>query len=175
MKDVCSWCRMDETGICAYHELYPQQLAKNKDTIPIPKSKKASPFYYLYILELEGNKYYVGITARHNPMERITQHGGILGARWTSLHLPSKVLEIRPLGHISKPDAEKIENNETNKLMDVHGIHNVRGGFMVSSYPIFTRIYTPFTKKWWVQKLIYSVAWIIGLLLAFNLLTVNLL
>lgn len=91
-------------------------------------------YQWLYALRLEGNKYYVGITARKNPYGRIMQHGGkFMSAKWTEKHKPLEVLEIRDLGQISKYDAERFEQKMTKAYMKVYGYKNVRGGLLTYS------------------------------------------
>jgi predicted GIY-YIG superfamily endonuclease len=51
--------------------------------------------YWLYAIALEQGKYYVGITARHDPYIRLRQHGDPYGASWTKKYKPLK--PVRPL------------------------------------------------------------------------------
>lgn len=74
----------------------------------------------IYILELEGHKYYVGKSS--NAVERFEQHRRGTGSEWTKKHKPVKLLEIRPM------TSEHDENNITKDLMKKYGINNVRGG-----------------------------------------------
>jgi len=74
----------------------------------------------LYILQLEGGKYYVGKTA--SPSDRYKQHLAGTGAAWTKKFKPTKMTEVRPL-----KDAHD-ETNTTKDLMKKHGVDNVRGG-----------------------------------------------
>ena len=41
----------------------------------------------VYVLELEGGNYYVGMS--HNLSQRLAQHFSGNGAKWTKLHKPS--------------------------------------------------------------------------------------
>ena len=75
---------------------------------------------YLYTLQLEGGKYYVGKTA--DVMKRFEQHKSGKGASWTRTHNPIKMIECRPL------NSEHDENNVTKDYMKKYGINNVRGG-----------------------------------------------
>jgi predicted GIY-YIG superfamily endonuclease len=84
--------------------------------------------FNLYVLELYGGKFYVGTTAMNDPHMRIKQHGGTFGARWTVAHKPKKVIEIRELGNMTRPEAELIEQDVTLEYMSKHGYNNVRGG-----------------------------------------------
>jgi predicted GIY-YIG superfamily endonuclease len=74
----------------------------------------------LYILQLEGGKYYVGKTA--SPSDRYKQHLAGTGAAWTKKFKPTKMIEVRTL-----KDAHD-ETNTTKDLMKKHGVDNVRGG-----------------------------------------------
>ena len=76
--------------------------------------------FYIYILQLEGNKYYVGKTK--NPNIRITEHFNFNGSQWTKKYRPLKVFEV-----ISNCD-EYDEDKYTLKYMKKYGIDNVRGG-----------------------------------------------
>lgn len=75
---------------------------------------------YVYILELENNKYYVGKTT--NPNIRINNHFNSHGSNWTKLYKPIKVLDL-----ISNCD-DFDEDKFTVKFMKEYGIENVRGG-----------------------------------------------
>lgn len=74
----------------------------------------------LYILQLQGGKYYVGKTTDMN--RRYQEHKSGKGSSWTSTYKPIKILEVRPV-----KDAHD-ENNTTKDLMKKYGIDNVRGG-----------------------------------------------
>lgn len=75
---------------------------------------------YIYVLELENNKYYVGKTT--NPDVRLETHFKVGGSTWTSIHKPIKVLEL-----IENCD-DYDEDKYTIKYMNKFGIDNVRGG-----------------------------------------------
>lgn len=79
---------------------------------------------YIYTLQLENGKYYVGKT--NNPQFRIQNHIHNKASAWTSLHKPIKVLEL-----ISDCD-DYDEDKYTRVYMDKYGIQNVRGGSFVS-------------------------------------------
>lgn len=78
----------------------------------------------IYVLKLEGGKYYVGKSK--NVAERYKQHLSGDGATWTRHHKPTKLVETRPLksGHD--------ETNLTKDLMKKYGVDNVRGGAYAS-------------------------------------------
>jgi hypothetical protein len=75
---------------------------------------------YIYVLQLEHGKYYVGKTS--NPNYRIEQHFISGGAAWTTKYKPLNVLEIIP--NCDEYDEDKY----TRRYMDKYGIDNVRGG-----------------------------------------------
>jgi len=75
----------------------------------------------VYVLELEDEKYYVGIT--YNLNIRLAQHIGGTGAKWTRLHKPKKVIEI-----IHCDITSTTENEVTRKYKELYGDANVRGG-----------------------------------------------
>lgn len=87
----------------------------------LPKS------YTIYVLECEGNKWYVGYTT--NPKRRYSQHFSESGAsRWTRKHKP-----IRTVKEYRVPKAYHLgmEAQVTAELMLEHGVNNVRGAMFV--------------------------------------------
>jgi len=79
---------------------------------------------YIYALQLEQEKYYVGKT--NNPQFRLESHFNSNGSEWTKLYKPLKVIELKP--NCDDYDEDKI----TRQYMDKYGINNVRGGSFVS-------------------------------------------
>lgn len=75
---------------------------------------------FIYVLLLEGNKYYIGKTK--NPKIRVNDHFNRNGSYWTKLHPPKNVIEVTPLSDSFD------EDKYTLKYMVKHGIDNVRGG-----------------------------------------------
>jgi hypothetical protein len=75
---------------------------------------------FIYILQLELNKYYIGKT--NNPDIRLDSHFNSNGSEWTKIYKPIKVYEL-----ISDCDSYD-EDKYTLKYMDKEGIDNVRGG-----------------------------------------------
>ncbi len=75
----------------------------------------------LYVLLLENNKYYIGITMNLN--QRIAQHFSGDGSKWTKLHKPITIVEVQ----IKNVD-EKLENEITLHYINKYGKENVRGG-----------------------------------------------
>ena len=77
-------------------------------------------YRYIYILELEDNKYYVGMT--ENVDKRMYSHFNGKGSEWTKLHKPVKIYKIFRSIDIFDEDLY------TKKMMYYKGIDNVRGG-----------------------------------------------
>ena len=75
---------------------------------------------FIYILQLELGKYYVGKTT--NPSFRLDQHFNSNGSNWTKKYKPISVIEIIP----NCDDYD--EDTYTIKYMEQYGINNVRGG-----------------------------------------------
>jgi len=75
---------------------------------------------FIYILELEGGKYYVGKT--DNPSIRISDHCNSYGSEWTKRYEPVRVVEIIP-------NCDTFDEDKYTKVyMHKYGIDNVRGG-----------------------------------------------
>ena len=86
---------------------------------------------FIYILQLENNKYYVGKT--NNPQFRLEQHFNSTGSVWTTKYKPLSVLEM------IKDCDDYDEDKYTRKYMDKFGVDNVRGGsFCEEVLPITT-------------------------------------
>jgi hypothetical protein len=75
---------------------------------------------YIYILELEHDKYYIGRT--HDPQFRIELHFMHNGSSWTKKYKPIKVIEL--IENCNEFDEDKY----TLMYMEKFGINNVRGG-----------------------------------------------
>jgi hypothetical protein len=75
---------------------------------------------YIYVLQLQNDKYYVGKTS--NPHFRFDNHFKHNGTEWTKIYKPLKILEL--IQNCDNYDEDKY----TYKYMDKYGIDNVRGG-----------------------------------------------
>lgn len=83
--------------------------------------------YKLYVLALEDNKYYVGIT--RNIDKRLEQHKNKHGsAHFTWRNNVREIIYFEELPTHNKDKAEEYEDNMTIDLMILFGIQNVRGG-----------------------------------------------
>ena len=78
----------------------------------------------VYVLSLENNKFYVGISS--NVQRRWLQHREGVGALWTRLHKPIKIVTVSR--HASSFEEDKL----TKLYMSTYGIENVRGGSYIS-------------------------------------------
>lgn len=73
-------------------------------------TKTKNKHWTLYILRLEEQKYYVGITSQ-TPERRLYEHQhDIRAANWTRKYKPVKIIYTDSLGSIAKATAEKREN-----------------------------------------------------------------
>ncbi|MGB4420641.1 MAG: GIY-YIG nuclease family protein [Candidatus Saccharimonadales bacterium] len=109
--------------------------------------------FWLYILELEDNKCYVGITSK-TPEKRMQQHlSGFLGAKWTKKYKPIRILSTEDLGYISFADAEKHENKIVRQYIKKYGIDNVRGGDISYSGEMLERFGLYWQKDSWLSVL----------------------
>jgi predicted GIY-YIG superfamily endonuclease len=75
----------------------------------------------IYVLELEDDCFYVGIT--YNLNLRIAQHLSGTGAGWTKMHKPVKIVEVFHEGC-----TRQMEDEVTKRYVDIYGAENVRGG-----------------------------------------------
>lgn len=82
--------------------------------------------YFLYILALEDEKYYVGIS--RDVYSRYKEHESRKGAHFTKIHHPIGLICSRELNTWHKDEAEEEETNMTLLMMTAFGIENVRGG-----------------------------------------------
>ena len=85
------------------------------------KHVNGSPLLTVYVLELQGGKYYVGQT--ENLDKRLDQHAEACGSVWTKKYPPINAFD-RP--HISYQECFW-ELSETLEAMEEFGIDNVRG------------------------------------------------
>jgi predicted GIY-YIG superfamily endonuclease len=94
----------------------------------------------LYLLELTGDKYYVGQS--DDPGFRFSEHLSGKGARWTRLHRPLYMLLTKAI-RVDTPAAAMLhENWMTLKYMERFGWENVRGGdfLVVESFKLQERL-----------------------------------
>ena len=75
----------------------------------------------IYVLELEDDCFYIGIT--YNLNLRIAQHLSGSGAQWTKMHRPKKIVEVFYEG-CTRPKEDEV----TKKYVEIYGADCVRGG-----------------------------------------------
>jgi predicted GIY-YIG superfamily endonuclease len=75
----------------------------------------------IYVLELEDDCFYIGIT--YNLNLRIAQHLSGSGAQWTKMHRPKKIVEVFYEGCTRQK-----EDEVTKKYVEIYGAESVRGG-----------------------------------------------
>ena len=84
--------------------------------------------YWLYVIFLEQNKYYVGKTSGASPDARIEQHrNGFYTAQWVKKHKFVKDLGRIDLGFVTDEESDKLELEKTLEYMRQFGYQNVRG------------------------------------------------
>lgn len=89
---------------------------------------KGHKHWKLYILKLEQDKWYVGITSQ-SVEKRFHQHkSGFAGAKWTKVYNPIKIHDVKDLGVCDIERAQKYEGRVTREYMKEYGDNNVRGG-----------------------------------------------
>jgi predicted GIY-YIG superfamily endonuclease/predicted transcriptional regulator len=74
----------------------------------------------IYVLALQGKKYYVGKT--NHTFQRFNQHKTGSGAKWTQKH------KVKDLFAFHKDMKDSDENKITIQMMKKYGVRNVRGG-----------------------------------------------
>ena len=78
---------------------------------------------YVYTLNLQGGKKYVGAT--QNPDQRLTAHFNGHGAKWTQKHQPISINSIQQVSSMAY--AKKVETIVYHNMADYHGRDKVRG------------------------------------------------
>ncbi|QQR52003.1 hypothetical protein IPG36_05375 [bacterium] len=117
---------------------------------------KNEKHYWLYVLELEQGKYYVGITSR-TPEARFKEHAnGLYAAEWTKVYKPIKIDQTVDLGVTTIEKTENYENKVTKRYIKTYGIDNVRGGNLTYSGKYVTRFGLYYTDKDW-KEITYDV------------------
>lgn len=111
--------------------------------------------WFLYVLKLEQDKWYVGIST--NIERRFKQHQkGFAGAGWTRLYKPSKIHYQEDLGICSDEQAQTYEGKVTRRYMKEYGDNNVRGGDLKDTEPYIKRFGYYWNEQSW-QTVVYIV------------------
>lgn len=82
----------------------------------------------LYVLKLEQDKWYVGITTQPVKKRFLQHQRGFGGARWTKKYKPLRIHDVKDLGVCDIERAQLFEGRVTRKYMEKYGDNNVRGG-----------------------------------------------
>ena len=82
--------------------------------------------YVVYLLLLEKNKYYVGMTPHWRLEIREEEHFSGHGSKWTRRYPPIKLLDVWEFP--DKESAHKFEIAKTEEYLHNHGIDSTRGG-----------------------------------------------
>lgn len=83
-------------------------------------------YWFLYVLLLKNNFYYIGITLY--PDKRIINHFEGNGANFTKKNKPIKIIELYRLNSIDRKFAYKIETLRTKEYRLIYGANKVIGG-----------------------------------------------
>ena len=86
---------------------------------------------FIYVLELENNKYYVGKTT--NPDFRLEQHFTSSGSQWTKKYKPIKILELKPNCDVYDEDKYATRINCT-EVLSPNNAPNKKSGIQVEVY-----------------------------------------
>lgn len=100
---------------------------------PASCSVKQDVEYFIFILKLEGDRYYVGYSGK--PDVRIKRYFAGKGSDWTTLYKPIEVLATRSLGTLCESDAAAKTADATVSMMRLFGWRNVRGAAWKSVDP----------------------------------------
>ena len=105
--------------------------------------------WWLYVLKLEDDKWYVGITSR-TPEERFKEHqSGFAGAAWPKRYKPIEIHDKKDLGDLDKEAAELYEKRVTRKYIKQYGLKNVRGGDLTRTDSYVSRFGYYYLKDDW--------------------------
>jgi predicted GIY-YIG superfamily endonuclease len=116
--------------------------------------------WWLYILKLEHDKWYVGITSK-SPEDRFREHVvGKRAAYWTMRHKPLEIERVEDLGIVRKKHAEMYENKITRSLMNERGLNSVRGGDLRDVDEYIVRFGYAYIKEQW-----YGITLVVSLLM----------
>jgi predicted GIY-YIG superfamily endonuclease len=112
----------------------PFSPAPNVTAGPSSRPSKQDVEYFLFILNLEGDRYYVGYSSK--PDVRIKRYFAGKGSDWTGLYKPVEVLTTRLLvGALRESDAAARTADATVSMMRLFGWRNVRGAAWKSVDP----------------------------------------
>lgn len=128
--------------------------------------QKTNRHWFLYVLKLQQDKWYVGITSQ-TPEKRLQEHLNGRKSYWTEQYTPIKIVQTVDLGDLDKEAAELYEKKVTREYMKAKGINNVRGGDLTQKNDYVVRFGYVFDKLGWevITVIILELLVILGLLL----------
>lgn len=83
----------------------------------------------LYVLELDNNRYYIGMTT--DIVRRYNEHMSGKGCWFTAMYKPIRILELQSTGTKITSEAALLESKLAAKYVIKYGIDNVRGGAFI--------------------------------------------
>jgi len=101
-------------------------------------TKEAEKQWTLYVLKLEQDKWFVGITSG-SPTVQLSRHKSGAGSEWTHHYAPIALSYHKQMGALSEDEALKVEGKLLRKYMEHYGDNNVRGGDIPVSEPKTTK------------------------------------
>lgn len=128
--------------------------------------------YWLYVLKLEDEKYYIGLISQKDPQSRIKQHvSGFYSAQWVKKHKSIETVELIDLGYITKAEAEERENHRTRQYIKKYGLNSTRGGDLSYSDEYFKIGDRLLTKDNWfnIKSMLFMMAVILIMTLLYLL------
>jgi len=103
------------------------ELSQQEEILNEIELKLVSTYtWYLYVLLLENDYYYIGITIK--PQERILAHFNGEGANFTKKNTPKKLVELYSLNEVNRKLAYKQETLKTREFRNIYGGDRVIGG-----------------------------------------------
>ncbi len=94
--------------------------------------------WWLYVLKLEQNKWYIGITSQ-TPEKRFQEHSRGRKSYWTEKYKPISIADQKFLGDLSYDEAKAYEDKITRLYMRKKGVNNVRGGTLTQTSDFIVR------------------------------------
>lgn len=85
--------------------------------------------WQLYVLQLDNDKWYVGVTAK-TPHEELARHKAGNGVEWTRESKPVKVHYAKDFGAVAEDKVREFEDRVTLKYMERYGVATVRSDNM---------------------------------------------